>query len=167
MEKSSRKQAIITIAVVAITIFAVFAAILLAKKKSNKNLATTTDTTSNTNASQNTTSDQNASSTNQTNTATLKDGTYKATGSYTSPGGNEQITVSVTLKDGVVTDTSATSGANDPTAKQYQSEFIAGYKDQVVGKKISAIKLSRVSGSSLTSQGFNNALKQIQQQAQA
>lgn len=158
MEKTSRKQAIITIAVVAITIFAVLAAILLAKKKSNKNLATT-DSSTKANTSQETAS--------QASGATFKDGAYKATGSYTSPGGNEQITVNITLKDGVVTDTSATSGANDPTAKQFQGEFIANYKDQVVGKKISVIKLSHVSGSSLTSQGFNSALEQIQQQAKA
>ncbi len=172
MEKTSRKQAIITIAVVAVTIFAVFGAILLTKKKSNKNLANATGTANNTNASQNTSSDQAAtdnpaSNTPQTSTSTFKDGTYKATGSYTSPGGNEEITVSVTLKDGVVTDTNATSGANDPTAEQYQGEFIAGYKDKVVGKKISAIKLSRVSGSSLTSEGFNSAIQKIQQQAKA
>lgn len=162
MEKSGRKQAVITIAVVAITIFAVLGTILLAKKKSNKNLATTTDSSTKTNTSQSTTDN-----TTQTSSSTLNDGTYKATGSYTSPGGNEEITVSVTIKDGVVTDTSATSGANDPTAKQYQGEFIAGYKDQVVGKKVNTIKLSRVAGSSLTSQGFNSALQQIQQQAQA
>ncbi len=166
MEKAGRKQAIVTVFVVAFTIFAVLGVIVFAKKKSNKNLAATTNVDQATSNSQSTNgSNQNASSNNAS--ATLKDGTYQATGSYTSPGGNEQITVNVTLKDGVVTDTSATSGANDPTAKQYQAEFIAGYKDQVVGKKISSIKLSRVSGSSLTSQGFNNALQEIQRQAQA
>lgn len=152
--KVSKKQAIITIALVAITIFAVLGTIVLAKKKSTKNLANAADNTTNN------TSQDNPST-------TYKDGTYQATGSYVSPGGNESITISVTLKDGVVTETSATSGANDPTAKQYQGEFIAGYKDQVVGKKVSSIKLSRVSGSSLTSQGFNSALEQIKQQAQA
>ena len=157
MEKTSRKQAIVTVLVVAFTIFAVLGVIVFTKKKSNKNLATT-NTDQATNSSQNSNANSNTS---------LKDGTYQATGSYTSPGGNESITVSVTLKDGVVTETTATSGSNDPTAKQYQAEFIAGYKDQVVGKKISSIKLSRVSGSSLTSQGFNSAIQDIQRQAQA
>lgn len=159
MEQSGRKRAIITVAVVVITIFAVLGTILLTKKKSNKNLAAT-------NPSTDTGANQNSPSSSATS-GTFKDGTYTATGSYTSPGGNESITINVTLKDGVVTETSAVSGANDPTAKQHQNEFISGYKDQVVGKKIDVIKLSRVSGSSLTSQGFNSAIQQIKQQAQA
>ena len=100
-------------------------------------------------------------------TATFKDGSYTATGSYESPGGNEHITVHVALKGGVVTATSATSGAGDPEAHEYQSMFISGYTGQVVGKRITDIHLSRVSGSSLTSQGFNDALSQIENQAGA
>jgi uncharacterized protein with FMN-binding domain len=97
----------------------------------------------------------------------FKDGTYKATGDYESPGGSESITISVTLANGVVSSSSAQSGANDLTAKEYQSDFIQNYKTQVVGKNIGDIKLSRVSGSSLTSQGFNNALTKIRTQAQS
>jgi hypothetical protein len=69
------------------------------------------------------------------------------------------------LQNGVITGTSATGGANDPEASQYQSQFISGYKSLVVGKSIDSVSLSRVSGSSLTSQGFNNALQQIKNQA--
>lgn len=168
MEQTSKKQAATTIAVVAITIFLVLGIIVLAKKKSHKNLGTaTTDSANQTQATNSTSVDTNAPQTTTTDTSgDYQDGTYKATGTYTSPGGNESITINVTLKDGVVTATEAESGANDPTAKQYQAEFIAGYKDQVVGKKITSIKLSRVSGSSLTSQGFNSAIQQIKQQAQ-
>ncbi|HSX36346.1 MAG TPA: hypothetical protein VLH84_05435 [Patescibacteria group bacterium] len=98
-------------------------------------------------------------------TPTYKDGTYAATGSYDSPGGFEQITVTVTIKSDVITGTSAQSGANDPEASEYQSQFISGYKQLVVGKDISSLRLNRVAGSSLTSQGFNNAISQIKQQA--
>jgi hypothetical protein len=103
----------------------------------------------------------NASST------SFKDGSYMATGSYESPGGNEHITVHVTLKGGVVTTTSADSGAEDPEAHEYQSMFIGGYASQIVGKPITAVHLSRVSGSSLTSQGFNDAINQIENEAKA
>jgi uncharacterized protein with FMN-binding domain len=96
-----------------------------------------------------------------------KDGSYNAKGSYFSPGGNEAINVSVTLANDVVTAANATSGANDPTAASYQTIFIGGYKKFVVGKNISSIKLTNVSGSSLTSQGFNDAIKQIEHQAKA
>lgn len=97
---------------------------------------------------------------------TYKPGTYNATGHYTSPGGNQSITISLSVAaDGTVTDTTATSGAIDRESDEWQGRFINGYKQQVVGKKISDIQLSRVSGSSLTSQGFNEAVDQISQQA--
>jgi hypothetical protein len=88
-------------------------------------------------------------------------GTYKANGSYDSPGGVESIVVSLTLNNNVVTAADVESKANDPTASSYQHYFINGFKPYVIGKKISDIKLSNVSGSSLTSQGFNAALKTI------
>jgi uncharacterized protein with FMN-binding domain len=98
---------------------------------------------------------------------TYKDGTYNATGHYDSPGGTEAVKVSLTLVSDKVSAATVSSGANDPTALSYQTIFISGYKSFVVGKKINTIKLSNVSGSSLTSQGFNDALKQIERQAQA
>lgn len=100
-------------------------------------------------------------------TATFKDGTYKATASYGSPAGNQDITINVTLKDGKIADTSAVAGATDETAKDYQMQFIDGYKSQVVGKDIKSVNLTRVSGSSLTPNGFNDAIRQIEQQAKA
>jgi uncharacterized protein with FMN-binding domain len=100
-------------------------------------------------------------------TGGFKDGTYKATGSYSSPGGQESITVSLTLKSGVISAATAKSGANDLTAQEYQMSFIQGYKALVVGKNISDVKLSAVSGSSLTSQGFNSAVQKIETEAKA
>lgn len=96
-----------------------------------------------------------------------KDGTYSAIGRYDSPGGTEAVKVSLTLMGDKVSASSVQSGANDPTALSYQTIFIGNYKSFVVGKKINTIKVSNVSGSSLTSQGFNDALKQIEHQAQA
>jgi uncharacterized protein with FMN-binding domain len=96
-----------------------------------------------------------------------KDGTYSATGSYYSPGGKEELKVNLSLSNDTVVAANVVSGANDPTAESYQSLFISGYKSHVIGKKINSIKLTNVSGSSLTSQGFNNALKQIEQESKA
>jgi hypothetical protein len=98
----------------------------------------------------------------------FKQGTYNATGNYQSPGGGQQIKVSITLNsDGTITDSSAQGDNHADDSRIYQARFIEGYKDQVVGKKISDIKLSQVSGSSLTSIGFNNALETIKNQAKA
>lgn len=90
-----------------------------------------------------------------------KDGIYTATGSYMSPGGYDQITVTPTLANGIVTGASVVSGAGDGTSQRYQDKFISGYQPLVIGKDIASLSLSRVSGSSLTSIGFNDAVAQI------
>ena len=98
----------------------------------------------------------------------FKDGTYTADGEYTSPGGAQKIEVSLTLADDVVTAVTVTSdAANDPTGKQYQSQFSKGISAEVVGKKIDSLTVSKISGSSLTSMGFNSAVKKIEAEASA
>jgi hypothetical protein len=99
---------------------------------------------------------------NITDATMFKDGSYNANGTYTSPGGEEEIKVNLTLSGGTITTANAVSGANDPTASSYQSYFIGGFKPLVIGKKITEVKLTNVSGSSLTSQGFNKALQSIE-----
>ncbi len=95
----------------------------------------------------------------------LKDGTYQATGHYISPGGEQALKVSITLKDGIIVDSSAQPDNKTPTSHEYQEKFIGGYKDIVIGKKPSEVRISHVSGSSLTSGGFKDALQQIEKQA--
>jgi uncharacterized protein with FMN-binding domain len=96
-----------------------------------------------------------------------KDGTYSATGSYMSPGGPDQIGVNVTLKNDIITDVNATPEAGDNTSARYQNKFISGYKAYVLGKNIASVYLTKVSGSSLTPKGFNDAIAQIKVQAKA
>jgi uncharacterized protein with FMN-binding domain len=98
--------------------------------------------------------------------ASYKDGTYSATGSYKSPGGMDKLGVTITLKGDVVTDATVTEEAGDKTSVKFQDMFIAGYKEYVVGKNISTISVGKVSGSSLTSIGFNDALAQIKAKAE-
>ncbi|MBX3311675.1 MAG: hypothetical protein KF916_02080 [Microbacteriaceae bacterium] len=91
----------------------------------------------------------------------LVDGTYTATGSYVSPGGRESVEVTVSLEDGLVVDINVTSLAKNPNSKEYQAKFISGIANQVVGKSILSLNVSKVAGSSLTSGGFNQAITQI------
>ncbi len=95
------------------------------------------------------------------------DGTFTATGSYVSPGGADALDVTVTLKDNVITDVSIVEKPGDPASKMWQDKFASGYRAQVVGKKLADLKLTNVSGSSLTRIGFNDALDQIRIQAKA
>lgn len=148
-----------------VIVIVVVGAVVVASKKRATDVAVVTDSTQNSMAA-----DASASSGTNAgngNSDTAKDGTYTAVGTYVSPGGTQHITVKVSLKGGVVTDATATSGAIDNESKLYQQDFISGYKSQVVGKSIDHVKLSRVSGSSLTSQGFNDAISQIRKKAEA
>ncbi len=106
-----------------------------------------------------------ASPTSDTSTAKYKDGQYDVVGDYVSPGGPEQIEVKVTLKDNVISDAEVTAKAERPMSKQFQQTFIENYKAQVIGKNINEVNLSKVSGSSLTPQGFNDAITKIKTEA--
>jgi uncharacterized protein with FMN-binding domain len=96
---------------------------------------------------------------------TYKNGTYSAVGTYSTPGGRESIGLSVTIRDDKIVDSSLTQNARTEQAKDFQQRFASGYKQEVVGKKIEEVSLSRVAGSSLTSSGFNNALDTIKNDA--
>jgi len=99
--------------------------------------------------------------------ATYKDGSYTADGSYQSPAGLGTITVKLTLAAGVVTSVSTKGHASDPTASSYQADFESGISGRVVGQKISSLNVTKVSGSSLTSGGFDEAIKKIEAAASA
>ncbi|MFK3678545.1 hypothetical protein ACI2IP_12505 [Microbacterium sp. NPDC090218] len=100
-------------------------------------------------------------------TATYADGTYTAEGSYQTPETVEQISVTLTLADGVVTDVEVTGDPQAPETEQYQGQFIAGIADEVEGVALDELNVSRVAGSSLTSGGFNDAVASIKEQAAA
>lgn len=97
----------------------------------------------------------------------FKDGTYTAVGSYISPGGDEKLSVTVTLKDDVITAASMIPEPVSSEGQHFQGLFAANFQSLVVGKNITDVHLSEVSGSSLTSGGFNEALQEIETQAKA
>lgn len=98
---------------------------------------------------------------------TYKNGTYSGSGTYMTPEGSETISVKLTVANDVVTSVTASVNANSGDSRRYIQSFMSGYKQQVVGKSLSSLNLGRVSGSSLTPEGFNNALDSIRAQAQA
>lgn len=95
----------------------------------------------------------------------LKNGTYTAEGTYSTPGGTESIGLTVTLNNGIIEDVSLNQLASGGDTAIYQAKFASGYKPLVQGKKIDEVKLDRVSGSSLTSDGFNRALESVKRDA--
>jgi hypothetical protein len=96
--------------------------------------------------------------------STYTDGTYYATKSYRTPDGTYEMTVGLTVKGDTVTNSTVTYDS-EGTKSSYSKRFNGGYQNQVIGKDLGSINLSRVSGSSLTTAAFNNALSSIKSQA--
>lgn len=96
-----------------------------------------------------------------------KDGTYTAPGTYTTPEGRENISITLVIKDDVVTSATFTASTNEKASEKYQGLFNDGFKTEVVGKSIDSISLTVVNGSSLTPKGFMDALAKIKTQAKA
>jgi uncharacterized protein with FMN-binding domain len=100
-----------------------------------------------------------------TSSAEYTDGTYTAQASYQTPSGTESISVELTIAGDTVTAVTVSGSATDHESAEFQSRFASGISKEVVGKDLSSLSVSRVSGSSLTSNGFNAALDDIRSQA--
>ncbi|MBC7518354.1 MAG: FMN-binding protein [Microbacteriaceae bacterium] len=100
-------------------------------------------------------------------TGGYKDGSYSASGSYNSPGGEESVTVKLTLQAGKVSAVTVVGNATDGNAVRYQKEFSEGISAKAVGMDIATLKVDKVAGSSLTSGGFNDAVEKIKAKANA
>ncbi len=96
-----------------------------------------------------------------------KDGSYSTIGEYLSPAGEEQIGVQITLKDDVITDVAVEAKTKQAVSIKFQTIFVENFKPVVVGKKLDEVNLDKVSGSSLTPKGFNDAVAKIKVQAKA
>jgi uncharacterized protein with FMN-binding domain len=145
--------------IIVIVLIGIVASVAIAVQTNNESPEATTPTQS----SQETTTQGPTNE--STDTSSYQDGTYSATGSYLSPGGRESIDLTVVIENGIITSTELTQNATDTEARQYQSAFASGYAELVEGKNVDEVSLSRVAGSSLTSNGFNNALDQIKEDA--
>lgn len=154
-------SAIISIVVI------VLLAIATAGVSAITNTAGTSPTSSKTTTQTTSAPATNPTAASPTAAGTYKDGTYNATGSYLTPGGDEAVAVTVTLAGNAITDVSISQNSNSDQSARYQSAFESSYKSYVVGKDINSVSLSRVSGASLTSSGFNDALDIIKNDARA
>jgi uncharacterized protein with FMN-binding domain len=175
MPDTKQKDIAVTIAVLLVVVLVVAGAVAFNKKghgasASSPNTvasAPLTTTTSAQTPTQTDTSAATATTASSPATQAYKDGTYTASADYATPESIESITVTVTIKSGAVANTLASASSHNRDSREYTSMFMQNYKSLVVGKSISDISLSRVSGSSLTSQGFNDAIAQIKNQATA
>ncbi|MFT4245503.1 MAG: hypothetical protein QM571_03140 [Micrococcaceae bacterium] len=169
------------ISLIALVIVTVIGAIVYATTRNkDKDVANTTNSeaTETTTPTRTTASSAPAtSSASATPATTFKDGTYRATGDYTTPGGTESVTVNLTIKGDKVAAVETTGSATSGSSAEYQEKFLSAYKTEVVGKPVNDIHLTRVAGSSititrtagssLTSNGFNAAIDKIKVDAKS
>lgn len=167
-----QSKAKLVAAVVAIVVIAGVIVVIDHVKSSGKSTnatqnTATTDTTSGSSAASGTSSNDTNSSASTTTSSSYKDGTYTVTSDYFVPPGQEEIQVSLTVQNGVVTSSSIQNSEHDHDSASFQEAFATEYKSAVVGKALSGLDLNTVAGASETTQGFNDALSQIRTKAQA
>ena len=99
-------------------------------------------------------------------TSAYKDGQYSANGNYVSPGGAQSIGLTATIKEGKISQIQMTSKATDAKSERYQNSFKDGVSGIVVGKSLDGnLDPGTVNGSSLTREGFVQAIEAIKIQA--
>lgn len=173
--QSTRKLVATIVTIIVVAGIVVFADHLKSSASTGNSVASTSSQTtpssgtagSSSSTSGSTGSSSSSSASSGSSTSGYKDGTYTASSSYYVPHGNESIQVSVTISNGVITSSSVTNSEGDPTSAYFQQDFASSYKSYVVGQKIADLQLGVIAGASDTTQGFNDALSQIQSQAQA
>ena len=93
------------------------------------------------------------------------DGEYTATGPYIAHGADNEITVTITLEDNDVTEVEVVGTAESGNSARYQEEFAEKIPELVVGVPLDEIEVDKVGGSSLTGDGFLEALNRIRDDA--
>ncbi|GAA3803792.1 hypothetical protein [Cellulomonas soli] len=104
-----------------------------------------------------------AVSTDRQDPADHPDGTYTATGWYDD--GAASLEVTVTLAADAITAVDVTPTATDPAVLDEQVRFAEDIGQIVLGVDIDTVEVGWVAGSSATPRGFNDALRQIKEQA--
>lgn len=93
------------------------------------------------------------------------DGTYSAVGTYTTPAQEETVSITLTLTNGIIDRVEYEPETTNTISKKYQIMFDENVEAMVVGKSLDEVELTKVSGSSLTPKGFNNAIEKIKEEA--
>lgn len=132
-----------------------------------------TTTTSSSSAAQATTPTTPASTTPTTTNSssssdlTYKNGTYSATASYRVPGGQNSLTVALTIASDKITAVKTTSSYDDRESQRYVDSFESGISSAVVGSSLADAYVGRVGGATLTTGAFDDTLQTIMNNAKA
>jgi uncharacterized protein with FMN-binding domain len=95
----------------------------------------------------------------------IKDGEYVADSQYMTPAGQESVGIKMTLTSGKITNLIVEKRAKDKTSDKFQTRFISGIQSIALNQSIETLSVGVVSGASLTSGAFNQALAKVKAQA--
>jgi len=99
---------------------------------------------------------------------TVDDNTYTTTVEYDVPEGTESNSFSLVIKDGIISSIEVGITTTNKASLKYQQDFAKNIASIIVGQKISELKsIDRVSGASVTTTAFNDALLKLRQQLQS
>ena len=94
---------------------------------------------------------------------TYHDGTYDSEAIYLLPNqGQYRLNVSMTIRDEIIVSTIVR--INPETQNNEADVFVRNYREQIIGKSIADAEL-KIEEAPLTSNAFNNTLRDIRQQA--
>jgi uncharacterized protein with FMN-binding domain len=128
----------------------------------------TQPTTATTTTTPTTTTAQTTTPTPTVVTLAYKNGTYDATSSYYVPGGQNSLSVTLTISGDKVTAVKTSSTVDSYESQRYVDRFNANISSAVVGTSLSdSANQSRVGGASLTTSAFDDAITQIMNNAKA
>ncbi len=96
---------------------------------------------------------------------TYRNGTYTATGEYSSPAGKDEVHITLIINNDIITNGSVVIKGTNPSSIKYQTLFKEGFNQYVIGKNVDDMKIEVVNGSSLTPKGFMDALVKIKTEA--
>ncbi len=99
---------------------------------------------------------------------TVDGNTYATTVEYDVPEGTESNSFSLVIKDGIISSIEVGITTTNKASLKYQQDFAKNIASIIVGQKISELKsIDRVSGASVTTTAFNDALLKLRQQLQS
>ncbi|USN44730.1 MAG: hypothetical protein H6500_02715 [Candidatus Woesearchaeota archaeon] len=93
----------------------------------------------------------------------IPDGTYTDTGRFMTPAGENEIEITLSVKDGII-ETFEMKGItlNKEASVKYFDQYQEGISSYVIGKPLANLEVpAKISGSSLTSKGVQSALDSI------
>lgn len=178
-QKKNTSGYVISFAVVGLTIVMAFLANSIIKHKIEENggnlsnqvvLNETVTNTNNTTATENNNNSNTVENSNTNNmgmSSNMKcnNGTYTSTQTYSVHGKTDTVKTTLVISDDTITDMTMTWVSGNKDSQSWVTNYQSVVSSKIEGQKITDITSAYVSGSTLTSNAFKNAIIDIKSQA--